>query len=94
MKFISSIYSLLLTMFNWFVNIFKPTVKVVSPSVWEQMALKRKAMSPVLWKHMIHKLKSKVGQQKQLVLPLNERKFKQFGTFKAIKPFMCNHKAF
>jgi len=94
MKFISSIYSLLTAMLNWFINIFKPAVKVVSPSVWETMANKRKAMSPVLWKRMIHKLKSRIGQQKQLALPLNERNFKHFGTFSACKPFKCNHKTF
>ena len=78
MKFISNIYSLLTAVLNWFINIFKPVVKVVSPSVWKTMANKRKAMSPVLWKRMIHKLKSRIGQQKQLVLPLNERNFKHF----------------
>ena len=94
MKFINNIYSLLLTIFSWFINIFKPTVKVVSPSVWEIMANKRKAMSPVLWKRMIHKLKSKQGQKRQLALPLNDRDFKHFGTFSACKPFKCNHKTF
>ena len=94
MKFISSIYSLLTAMLNWFINIFKPAVKVVSPSVWEQMANTRKAMSPVLWKRMMHKLKSKQGQKRQLALPLNDRDFKHFGTFSACKPFKCNHKTF
>ena len=88
------LYQWFLSIITWITSIFKPAVKVVSPSVWETMANKRKAMSPVLWKRMIHKLKSKVGQQKQLALPLNDRDFKHFGTFSACKPFKCNHKTF
>lgn len=87
MKFISSIYNLLLIFISWFTNIFtsRTPVKVTSPSVWDELARKNKALNPVKWKKMMHKLKSKNGQGKG---------FKNFGTFSPVKPFMCRHKAF